>query len=675
MNRGFILYIFLLTSGYLFSQNNLSIINHNLTVEINPKNSKLSVTDTLSLSSNFPVQFWLNSNLVPISLTKSVYLKRIKANIKATDIGMDRDDNGMENMPDLNLWEISGKTTSSLIISYKGFINDSLSQSKGNYQRGFSQTSGIISHKGIYLAGSSYWVPSFENSLTTFKLTVILPKDWKSVAIGDRIQIENKQNKHIDTWICNKPEEEIFLIAAKFHEYSYDMNNGVKAMAFLRTPDEGLANKYLEVTEQYMNMYNEMLGDYPYSKFALVENFWETGYGMPSFTLLGEKIIRFPFILHSSYPHELLHNWWGNSVFVDFKEGNWCEGTTAFMADHLIKEQREQGEEYRRNTLQKFTNLVNESNDFPLNKFIGRYDGPSEAIGYGKALMMWQMLRRKLGDETFLKGMQLFYKENKFNKASYTDIRQAMEAVSNMDLTEFFYQWITRIGAPEITIKSVRTDRYGGKYRLYITLQQLQDQKAFFVDIPIMIATEKSIKSFVVNMSKKEQEFQLIIDDKPLKLAVDPQYDVFRLLSPKEVPPTLSKIWGSEENIIILPVKDPNLNIYQTFANQWVATDNDEFEIVMDKDITVLPRNKTVWILGFENKFAKNINEELIKNHSLIKQDSVIFLGKKNVKKDNSFIFTLFDKDNIKTIKDLNSKKKEDVSEVFDKTIAKIEKK
>ena len=70
-----------------------------------------------------------------------------------------------------------------------------------------------------------------------------------------------------------------------------------------------------------------------------MENFWETGYGMPSFTLLGPQVIRFPFILTSSYPHEILHNWWGNSVFVDYPTGNWCEGLTAYMADHLMKEQ------------------------------------------------------------------------------------------------------------------------------------------------------------------------------------------------------------------------------------------------------------------------------------------------------------------------------------------------
>ena len=61
---------------------------------------------------------------------------------------------------------------------------------------------------------------------------------------------------------------------------------------------------------------------------------------MPTFTLLGPQVIRFPFIINSSYPHEILHNWWGNSVFVDYDTGNWCEGLTAYMADHLIQEQR-----------------------------------------------------------------------------------------------------------------------------------------------------------------------------------------------------------------------------------------------------------------------------------------------------------------------------------------------
>src|SRR5919201_253633 len=162
-------------------------------------------------------------------------------------------------------------------------------------------------------------------------------------------------------------------------------------MVFLRTPDATLARKYLDATAQYLALYNALLGPYPYAKFALVENSWESGYGMPSFTLLGSKVLRLPFIVSSSYPHEILHNWWGNGVFVDARQGNWAEGLTAYLADYLIQEQRGSATSYRRATLQKYTDYVATHSDMPLTAFRVRHNAASAAIGYGKALMVFHM--------------------------------------------------------------------------------------------------------------------------------------------------------------------------------------------------------------------------------------------------------------------------------------------
>ena len=146
---------------------------------------------------------------------------------------------------------------------------------------------------------------------------------------------------------------------------------------------------------------------------------------MPSYTLLGPQVIRFPFILTSSYPHEILHNWWGNSVFVDYATGNWCEGLTAYMADHLIQEQRGQGEEYRRDTLQKYRSYVKDGRDFPLTEFRSRHSAATEAVGYGKTLMLFHMLRQRLGDDGFRQWAARFYRENRGKQASFSDIRKA----------------------------------------------------------------------------------------------------------------------------------------------------------------------------------------------------------------------------------------------------------
>ncbi len=592
----------------------------------------------------------LNAALIVTSFSKNVTAEQIAGTINAEDVGMDRDDSGESNVEvKLTKWKLKLKKGSKyFIVNYAGNINSSFSHSQEDYARGFSETAGIIGDTGVYLAGSTHWIPSLDERPVTFKLKTTLPSGWKTVSQGERISDGLRAGKHYDTWKCNTPQEEVFLIAARFTEYSFKMNSGIEAMAFLRTPDAALANKYLEVTEQYMNMYQKMIGPYPYTKFALVENFWETGYGMPSFTLLGEKIIRFPFILHSSYPHELLHNWWGNSVYVDFGKGNWCEGITAYGADHLISEQRGQGDEYRRSTLQKFTNVVDGSNDFPLDKFISRHDAASEAIGYGKSLMMWHMLRRKVGDDNFKKGFALFYDHFKFKIASFEDIRKTFEDVTKTDLKPFFTEWITRTGAPEIEITQVKTVKTNNQFQVSLTLEQKQKAEPFDIDVPVAIATEKGLRTFIVNLKEKSKEFTLLLDQEPLKLEVDPQYDVFRIMDPMEVPPTWSKVLASKENLVILPSQaDANQKQnYTEFFNQWKALDNDHFDVVYDNEINTLPADKTVWIIGFENRFASNINAAIKNYSSSITGDSVIFENKATIKKNHGFVLTVFNPQN-----------------------------
>jgi hypothetical protein len=500
--------LFVLLSFSVYAQNGL--IHHDLSATIKPSDSFINVTDIIiipksQLKNGFEFKLHHALEVAPNNM-----ITKLAGTVDAKDIGMDKDDVGAENALKLNVYKVNIPSGYSgdlkLIVKYKGKIDSPVEQSDENYARGFSESPGIIWDKGVYLAGSTYWIPYFNDELISFNLTTTAPIDWKTVTVGKRTLNENGVNTHIDKWDSPTPQEEVFLIAAPFNEYSFPMG-AVTAYAFLRTPDEGLANKYLETTAQYMEMYRKLVGPFPYTKFALVENFWETGYGMPSFTLLGEKIIRFPFILHSSYPHELLHNWWGNSVYVDFETGNWCEGLTAYMADHLIKEQRGQADEYRRATLQKYANYVTQENDFPINRFRSRHDSPSEAIGYGKTSMVFHMLRRKVGDEQFIKGFQVFNRNNKFKRASFDDIRIAFEEVTNEDLKWYFDQWIDRTGAPEIVLGNMKAQSIRDLNIVSFTLKQIQDDDVFYLNVPVTIIIEDGTHTEVVEMNEKEVKY------------------------------------------------------------------------------------------------------------------------------------------------------------------------
>ncbi len=645
-----IIFFSLIINAYAQSEaDDLSGIRHYISAKVQPGTAQLEVRDSILLNDDTgDFTFDLNANLELVFVSKNIKLKELRANIKATDVGMDRDSDGAP----VKRYAVHFKDKSHwFVLKYKGKINDDPQQKGAEYQRSFKETTGLIAAKGVYLAGSTYWIPTMEDALLTYDLQVELPKGWSSVSTGERLKMTDGDT-HFDQWFCDRPQEEIYLIAAQFTQYEYSMSGGYKAMAFLRTPDEALANKYLEVTEQYMQMYEGLIGAYPYTKFALVENFWQTGYGMPSFTLLGDKIIRFPFILHSSYPHELLHNWWGNSVYVDFDKGNWCEGITAYEADHLIKEQRGQAWEYRRSVLQKFSNFVTPENDFPISKFINRYDGPSESIGYGKALMMWHMLRLKIGNDAFIKGWRLFYGQNKYKKASFDDIRKAMEEAGKANLQHFFNQWVQRTGAPELALANVRMDNIGTGYRLHFTLTQTQKDSVFTdLIVPLNIVTPKMIESHNVRMMRRVQDFTVDVHTgKPLKLLIDGQYDVFRKLDPREVPPAFSKALAGREHVIILPAtaSPEKAKLYRDFANAWVAArPSGNFSIRQDAVDQNLPDNATVWIIGFENSFADLMSEQLKQYNSFIRGDSVKLQNKTIATGEHGFMITTFAPGNV----------------------------
>ena len=591
---------FILTSVFLSAQNghqeilaNIDVADASITV-----NNKLELPGN-SLDTNFNTFFYLNKNL---------NINNVEGGKIVEVENLDAASNYYVKKYKLTL-EKSSKN--SFGISYSGQIDDVIEQGAAEYARGFSETKGIISDNGIYLAGSTYWLPKFESHmLSSFNLEVNIDKDWSIVSQGSRTKNTVTGDTKKIVYQSPEPMDEIYLIGAKWTEYSL-MLGEIEVQAFLRTPDQELADRYLNVTSGYLKMYETLIGAYPYTKFALVENFWETGYGMPSFTLLGEKVIRFPWILYSSYPHELLHNYWGNGVFVDYSEGNWCEGITAYMADHLMQEQRGSGATYRRTSLQKFTDYVNEENDIPIYQFINRNNSAEEAIGYGKVLMMNNMLRNDLGDEAFIKAYQKFYKDNQFTRASFTDIKESFEEVTGKDLAPFFNQWIDRTGAPSIEISEMNLKQIDQQYQLSIILNQKQKEGVFFLNIPVAVYLENNTEVVWQNvlMNKKNQKFDFTFDQKPLKIEIDPEFNIMRRLDRKEVPASLSQVFGSKISAIIIPSSGKHQLAYKEMANTWKATQEAQGKkavIIIDADIKAIPTDKSVWVVGFENKFNNN---------------------------------------------------------------------
>lgn len=629
-----LVFLFLIKPSFAFSGS----IQHQITAAIDPTTHTLQVEDTITLPEDAlktgrALTFMLHGGLKPTSSTPGVMIEQEDAGAPASH-------------PDLPLKKFRvtlEKGRNIFQVRYAGKIHHPLKEEGENYGRRFRETPGTISTEGIFLAGTSYWYPVFHESLVRFSLEIALPETWDAVSQGARTHHAHEAEKTTVRWESPEAQEEIYLVAGQWTEY-HRAAGEIKAMVFLRGPDEALAEKYLQATALYLEMYQQLLGPYPYKKFALVENFWETGYGMPSFTLLGPRIIRMPFVLHSSYPHEILHNWWGNGVYVDYERGNWAEGLTTYLADHLIAEQREKGAFARRATLQKYTDYVLGGTDFPLTAFRQRESAATEAVGYGKTLMLFHMLRVALGDETFLNALQHFYKNHLFQRASFSDFKQAFSEVTGREVAEIFDQWVVRTGAPVLRVKKTKVVKTGAEYRLIVTLAQTQPGEPYHLEIPIAVTLkgEKQAVQTTVSMSKREVTFSLIFPKRPLRLDVDPEFDLFRRLARDEIPPALSFAFGAEKVFVILPSNESGemRGAYDELARSWEGTGQRTVEVKWDMDMKRLPKGHAVWVFGWKNQFQRGVRRTLSEYGVVIQSKEARVAGRKIPRAGHSVVMT-----------------------------------
>lgn len=448
-----------------------------------------------------------------------------------------------------------GDAPLTLTIEYSGVVYDSLEAPARAYARGFGTTSGLIDEQGVFLSNQTLWYPFVFDDMFTFKIAVDVPYDWMSISQGTMVDEHvarlHDEERVVTVWREENPTPELYLVAGKYYRHE-DHVGRTRVMTYTFEESDSLARVYLDATKRYIALYERLIDEYPYSKFALVENFWQTGYGMPSFTLLGSRVIRLPFIVHTSYGHEILHNWWGNSVYVDYASGNWCEGLTTYGADYLYKEQMGEAaaRSYRHETLMAFSNNVNGEKDFPLSEFRERHNAATQSVGYGKALMLFHMLRRSLGDSLFWSALRDFYREAKFTVASWDDVEAAFSRTAGTDLAWYFDQWVGRTGGPVVSVESTGYRESEGGFTTDFTLRQ--EAPPFVVDLPVRIVTAGGPVTKTVRLSDTETSYVVETEARPLSLSVDPDYDAFRMLYLEEIPMTLGTLFGQDSVAVVI---------------------------------------------------------------------------------------------------------------------------
>lgn len=431
-------------------------------------------------------------------------------------------------------------------VKYSGIFDANVDQTKFSNRNVGREITGTILEKGAYFSPSSYYYPQGDDDLMRFEISATIPATWESVADGNSITSERNGKTKTQSWGNPYQSDGLMFMAAPY-VVKHTKADDIDVYCYFFEADTGLFETYLPATAEYVKMYSELIGDYPYKRFTVAENFFPTGYGMPAWTLLGQQVIRLPFIVMSSLGHEILHNWWGNSIYVDYENGNWCEGLTVYGADYRYKLERSpaSARAYRKNILKAYKNYVTAENEFPVRDFVARHNPATRTIGYDKSMMIFHMIEELIGSENFIQAWRDIYAEHKGEKIIWEQWIDAYEKTSGQDLNFIIPQWVDKVGAAQIGVELLEAKKENGTSKIKFQINQPKDN-VYTLKIPVKFTGIEN-QDTSISVSKVKTIIELTLNGELSAFELDPDYDLFRHLYPQEIEPTVGAVLGTKK--------------------------------------------------------------------------------------------------------------------------------
>jgi len=428
------------------------------------------------------------------------------------------------------------------------------------------------------------WYPAAQADLSHFSLEAKTPRGLVAVSEADKIVVEQTDQGSRVFFEFPHPVSNIHLAMGPYI-VERDRYRDIEITTCFLPKNRSLAARYLDRTKKYLQMYEELLGPYPYRRFSIVESTRPVGYGMPTFTLLGENVIRLPFIPETSLGHEILHSWFGNSVYVDHATGNWSEGLTFYLADNYYEDLKGKGWGYRKRILEYYESYIFEKTEVPVVNFKSGQDGPLRAVGYGKVAMIFHMLKNYIGEDSFMNALRILVARRLFQTTSWMDIEEIFSEASGEDLKDFFTFWTHKKGALDIYADQIRTGNDSQGYILEFRLNSTGLHHP--LRVPVSIRTDEKTEKRTFKMSESRQSFTISLDGIPREVIIDPNYNLFRTLSLDEKSPVLSRLLGDHTRTVVIPK-----NGGETYNGLVRQLEERGFERIKEKDLSNITLDK-----------------------------------------------------------------------------------
>ena len=389
-----------------------------------------------------------------------------------------------------------------------------------------------------------YWFPSFDfpSDKATTEEFITAPKG--DVAIGNGVLLDTKNNSD----------------GTKTFHYKMDIPHSTYLVSFVVGDFARLTNKYRNIplsfyaykdrqhpaglalaqTKDIIGAYEALTGvEFPYQKYdqIMVAGFKEYD-GMENITattLADTNILYAEFeatkaLVEDLVSHELAHSWFGDMVTCRNWSELWLNEGFATYMEAASREKLYGRDSYFRKLHQDrdlfiIDDAINKKRHALQNHIAKPDSSLFDVTTYQKGSVVLHMLRETIGTTAFWKGAKIYLDKHRFDNVVSSDLETAMEEASGQDLKWFFDQWVYQAGYPKLEIEQ-NYDSSAGELRLTINQVQKEDgitPAAFLMALDIEIATASGTITQTINVSKRNETFNIKVPAAPTGLTVDRQ--------------------------------------------------------------------------------------------------------------------------------------------------------
>ncbi len=273
-------------------------------------------------------------------------------------------------------------------------------------------------------------------------------------------------------------------------------------------------------SKDFLVLFSQLFGDYPFvnEKYSQTQFHWGGGMEHQTNSFM---TTRSP----NLQAHELGHQWFGDRITCGSWSDIWLnEGYATYLT--LLTMEYIYTDFFMPNLI-AINNFVTAQPDGSVyvvdTTNIGRIF--SNRLTYNKGAYVVHMLRWKVGDSAFYRGMRRYLKDPavSYGFARTADLQRNIEQESGMNLTTFFQKWIYGEGHPNYTANWSQNANHWAKVKLN---QTPSHASVSFFDMPVELSFRSGTQEtrITVDHTFSGQEFWVNVGFVADTVVIDPDY-------------------------------------------------------------------------------------------------------------------------------------------------------